>query len=139
MQIPIIGVGSRIMKQVPVYINILLFCILCSGSLFAQNRPVLRISVENTETHVQTLYVRRFSELLSERLEGSVEVRFLIPHSYFAIVKWLVPLPGEIWKWRYPAPGSLVVMFLRSDISCCRIFWGGTHGDGSFSRKRYGA
>ncbi len=64
------------MKQVPVCINILLFCILCPGSLFAQNRPILRISVENTETHVQAQYVRRFSELLSERLEGAVEVRF---------------------------------------------------------------
>jgi C4-dicarboxylate-binding protein DctP len=46
------------------------------GSLGAQQLPLIRISVENTTSHVQTRAVQRFADRLSERLSGEYEVQF---------------------------------------------------------------
>ncbi len=45
-------------------------------ALDAQERPLLRISVENYPDHVQTEAVRAFAEALQERLGGQFDVRF---------------------------------------------------------------
>lgn len=44
--------------------------------LFANTLPLIRISVENTASHVQTHSVRRFAERLSQELAGRYEVQF---------------------------------------------------------------
>ena len=45
-------------------------------SLSAAQLPVIRISVENTLSHVQTQAVQHFCERLSERLDGDYEIQF---------------------------------------------------------------
>jgi len=46
-------------------------------------QPLMRISVENTDAHVQTQAVRAFAEDISRRLEGIVEVEFYSSASLF--------------------------------------------------------
>lgn len=55
-------------------ILVLLWCVLCSMCLYAV--PVMRISVENTETHVHTIAVQTFAQRLQARTEGRLDVRF---------------------------------------------------------------
>ncbi len=62
---------------------LLLFCLAASACLlfgarvFAQPvLPVMRISVENTPSHVQTRAVRRFADEITEKLAGKIDVRF---------------------------------------------------------------
>jgi C4-dicarboxylate-binding protein DctP len=50
--------------------------ILTAANTNAQIVPLMRISVENTETHVQTIAVRRFASELRERLRERIDVRF---------------------------------------------------------------
>ncbi|MBN2656419.1 MAG: TRAP transporter substrate-binding protein DctP [Spirochaetales bacterium] len=47
-----------------------------SFQISSDPRPLLRISIENNEDHVQTRYVRKFAELLLERAGESVSVEF---------------------------------------------------------------
>jgi len=51
-----------------------LLLFLSSTHLFSE--PLMRISVENTPTHVQTRAVQRFAEKLQTRLEGRLKVEF---------------------------------------------------------------
>ena len=44
--------------------------------LIGETLPVMRISVENSTTHVQTLAVERFVRLLRTELEGQLDIRF---------------------------------------------------------------
>jgi C4-dicarboxylate-binding protein DctP len=44
--------------------------------LGAQQLPLIRISVENTTSHVQTRAVQRFADKLAEQLSGKYEVQF---------------------------------------------------------------
>jgi C4-dicarboxylate-binding protein DctP len=44
--------------------------------LFAASLPVIRISVENTATHVQTQAVAKFAKDLREKLSGQYEIQF---------------------------------------------------------------
>lgn len=55
---------------------IVLQTLLTVGHLLAAGLPVMRISVENTELHVQTLAVRRFASALQKKLQGKIDVRF---------------------------------------------------------------
>jgi C4-dicarboxylate-binding protein DctP len=43
---------------------------------FAQVIPIMRISVENTETHFQTRAVQRFADDIREKLKGRIDVQF---------------------------------------------------------------
>ena len=43
---------------------------------FAQVIPIMRISVENTETHFQTKAVKRFADDIREKLKGRIDVQF---------------------------------------------------------------
>lgn len=43
---------------------------------FAQVIPIMRISVENTETHFQTRAVKRFADDIREKLKGRIDVQF---------------------------------------------------------------
>ncbi len=54
----------------------LLQMLLALGNSSAAGLPVMRISVENSATHVQTLAVSRFASALQEKLRGSIDVRF---------------------------------------------------------------
>lgn len=58
------------------YVICVMLLVACHAALFAQSLPVIRISVENTDSHVQTKSVRRFADNLAERLAGRYEVRF---------------------------------------------------------------
>ncbi len=58
------------------YVICVMLLVACHATLFAQSLPVIRISVENTDSHVQTKSVRRFADNLAERLAGRYEVRF---------------------------------------------------------------
>ena len=49
---------------------------LLTSPLGADNRITFRISVENTETHVQTMAVRRFADLLSREFNDKFDVQF---------------------------------------------------------------
>ena len=42
----------------------------------AQVIPIMRISVENTETHFQTKAVKRFADDIREKLKGRIDVQF---------------------------------------------------------------
>lgn len=43
---------------------------------FAQVIPIMRISVENTETHFQTRAVKRFADDIRKKLKGRIDVQF---------------------------------------------------------------
>ncbi|HLW21737.1 MAG TPA: TRAP transporter substrate-binding protein DctP [Sphaerochaetaceae bacterium] len=60
-----------------------IFMFLSAHILGSQNLPVIRISVENTASHVQTQAVQRFSEALREHLAGSYDVEFYPAASLF--------------------------------------------------------
>ncbi|WP_022666179.1 TRAP transporter substrate-binding protein DctP [Desulfospira joergensenii] len=64
---------------------ILLFILLslCASSAIAAQLPIMRISVENTKTHVQTQAVKRFSDDLRNRLKGRINVQFYFNSSLF--------------------------------------------------------
>lgn len=64
-------------------ISIFIIMSLCVSSAIAQNLPKMRISVENSETHVQTQAVKRFSDELGKKLEGRINVRFFPNASLF--------------------------------------------------------
>ncbi len=55
---------------------IVLQTLLAVGHLSATGLPIMRISVENTAAHVQTLAVSRFALALQEKLQGMIDVRF---------------------------------------------------------------
>ena len=55
---------------------IILQTLLTVSYLSATVLPVMRISVENTTTHVQTLAVSRFASALQEKLRGRIDVQF---------------------------------------------------------------
>jgi TRAP-type C4-dicarboxylate transport system substrate-binding protein len=42
----------------------------------AKNLPLMRISVENSDTHVQTTAVKRFADELAQKLQGRIDVQF---------------------------------------------------------------
>ena len=42
----------------------------------AQTLPLMRISVENTDNHVQTQAVKRFADEIKKRLQGRIDVQF---------------------------------------------------------------
>lgn len=65
------------------FVTLILFMVLCIPSAMAQNLPKMRISVENTETHVQTKAVKRFSDDLRKKLEGRINVQFFPNASLF--------------------------------------------------------
>ncbi len=64
-------------------IFILIFSSIYIGILISAPLPIIRVSVENTEAHVQTKSVQRFTELLTERLEGKFNVMFHSSASLF--------------------------------------------------------
>jgi len=64
------------------FILVLMICLFV-GSLSFAERPVMRISVENTDAHVQTIAVRRFAELVAQRLGDRLDVRFYSSASLF--------------------------------------------------------
>lgn len=66
-----------------IFISFFIFMSLCVSSAIAKNLPKMRISVENTETHVQTQAVKRFSDDLKKRLEGRINVQFYSNASLF--------------------------------------------------------
>lgn len=55
---------------------IVLQTIFAFSHISAAGLPVMRISVENSATHVQTQAVSRFASALREKLQGSIDVRF---------------------------------------------------------------
>jgi len=55
-------------------LTLLVFHPMCRAE--ATDLPVMRISVENTDEHVQTRSVRAFADALAERLKGRLDVRF---------------------------------------------------------------
>lgn len=55
---------------------IVLQTLLTVSHLSATGLPVMRISVENTELHVQTLAVSRFASALQKKLQGKIDVQF---------------------------------------------------------------
>jgi C4-dicarboxylate-binding protein DctP len=58
------------------YLVILLVFFMSMTPALAQVIPVMRISVENTETHFQTRAVQRFADEIKEKLKGRIDVRF---------------------------------------------------------------
>jgi TRAP-type C4-dicarboxylate transport system substrate-binding protein len=64
------------------FILVLMICLFV-GSLSFAERPVMRISVENTDAHVQTIAVRRFAELVDQRLGDRLEVQCYSSASLF--------------------------------------------------------
>ncbi|OGR09940.1 MAG: ABC transporter substrate-binding protein [Desulfobacterales bacterium RIFOXYA12_FULL_46_15] len=66
-----------------ILVSIFIIMSLCVSSAIAQNLPKMRISVENSETHVQTQAVKRFSDELGKKLEGRIDVRFFSNASLF--------------------------------------------------------
>lgn len=66
-----------------IFILLFLFITLCVSSAIAKDLPMMRISVENTETHIQTKAVKRFSDDLKKRLEGRINVQFFSNASLF--------------------------------------------------------
>jgi C4-dicarboxylate-binding protein DctP len=58
------------------YLVILLVFFMSMTPALAQVIPVMRISVENTETHFQTRAVQRFADDIREKLKGRIDVRF---------------------------------------------------------------
>lgn len=73
-------VGSRRSRFLMMF---LILTFLCTPMLYSQNLPVIRISVENTASHVQTQSVKRFADLLQERLSGQYEIEFYPSASLF--------------------------------------------------------
>ncbi len=53
---------------------IIVSILISSTTISAQSRPRLRISLENTETHVQTQAVMKFAQELRLRMQDSIEV-----------------------------------------------------------------
>lgn len=62
----------------PVFAFVLLALFLAAPAAASETplRPTMRISVENTDRHVQTRFVRRFAEILAEAAEDRLDVRF---------------------------------------------------------------
>lgn len=74
--------GAGVTERMKKVISVLMVCLFVSSLSFA-DRPVMRISVENTDAHVQTIAVRRFAELVAQRLGDRLEVRFYSSASLF--------------------------------------------------------
>lgn len=58
------------------YLVILLVFFMSMPPALAQVIPVMRISVENTETHFQTRAVQRFADEIKKKLKGRIDVQF---------------------------------------------------------------
>lgn len=96
-----------------------LFLLMTNLSLPAQDLPVIRISVENTASHVQTKSVQRFANHLADQLEGRYTVQFFPAASLFrdadvfrALVqgKLEIAVPGT-WQFdRYVPEVSLFLL-----------------------------
>ncbi len=63
------------MKRISV-LTVYLIMILGNWQLLAVDLPILRISTENTDTHVQTIAARSFAKELKSKLSGILDVRF---------------------------------------------------------------
>lgn len=63
------------MKIITLFLLVLLI-VFRVPDVMAVRRPVMRISVENTESHVQTRAVRRFADEIKIGLQGKVDVQF---------------------------------------------------------------
>lgn len=59
-----------------VWVMAVLIVSLWAAAVSAQTLPKLRISVENTDTHVQTRAVQRFADEIGEKLKGRIQVQF---------------------------------------------------------------
>ncbi len=55
---------------------LILLWVAAAGALWAGDLPVMRISVENTDSHTQTKTVRDFARRLQQRTEGVLDIRF---------------------------------------------------------------
>ena len=59
-----------------VFIATILIIGLKTAAAFAQVLPLMRISVENTDRHVQARAVKRFADEIREKLAGRIDVQF---------------------------------------------------------------
>jgi TRAP-type C4-dicarboxylate transport system substrate-binding protein len=59
-----------------VFASTILVVSLWAAAALAQTLPLMRISVENSDRHVQTRAVRRFADEIRERLRDRIDVRF---------------------------------------------------------------
>lgn len=66
-----------------IFVSFFIIMTFCVPSAIAKNLPKMRISVENTGTHVQTQAVKRFSDDLKKRLQGRIDVEFYSNASLF--------------------------------------------------------
>lgn len=90
----------------------------------AEVLPLMRISVENTDTHVQTKAVKRFAVDLSEELKGKIDVQFYSNAKLFRdqnVIKALVNGNVEM-----AVPGTWHVSKLEPNIAIFMlpIFYG---------------
>ncbi len=74
--------GAGITERMKKFFSIFMVCLFVSTLTYAE-RPVMRISVENTDAHVQTIAVRRFAELVDQRLGDRIDVQFYSSASLF--------------------------------------------------------
>ncbi|NCB01333.1 MAG: ABC transporter substrate-binding protein [Spirochaetia bacterium] len=66
-----------------IIILIILLLSIITSPLWSKKLPVIRISVENTSAHVQTASVKRFAQLLEQRLASVYEIEFYPSASLF--------------------------------------------------------
>lgn len=104
-------------------ISTLLLCICVSiTSLISTPLPLIRISVENTKSHVQTKSVQRFVDLITQQLEGLYDIEFYPSASLFkdadifralAQGKVEIAVPGT---WHFDKAVPEVGMFLLPSL-----------------------
>jgi len=59
-----------------VFITAVLILSLWAVAAVAQGIPLMRISVENTDSHVQAQAVKRFADEITEKLRGRIDIQF---------------------------------------------------------------
>lgn len=104
-------------------ISLFLFIMFVSSAM-AELLPIMRISVENAQTHVQTRTVKQFSEDLKKKLEGKINVQFFSNASLFRD-KDVVQALGQ-GKVEMAVPGTWQVTQFEPNagVSLLPVFYG---------------
>ena len=95
----------------------------------AQVIPIMRISVENTETHFQTRAVKRFADNIREKLKGRIDVQFF-PNAQLLRDSDVIQALGQ-GRVEMAVPGIWNIMQFEPDagVFLLPVFYGRTAED----------
>jgi len=101
-------------KSAAAVLCLLLPWLILSGGTVSAER-LMRISVENTDAHVQTIAVRNFAEQLQEKLRDELEIRFYSSASLFRNTEAIQAI--SMGKLEMAVPGTWQLGSLVPEIS----------------------